>query len=300
MVYILLRVLLQTLFTQSIRFGQARGVPVVGLALINYGFAALACLALAAVTGSLGFSRPTLIYGGLAGVAYLVSLLMIPPSMRESGVAISVAVLQLAVLLPVAHAMAFFGERPSAAQAVGLLLAIAALIVLSTTTSAPTTATNPDRGPTVVVAAPARARFSPILIPLFVIAGFSGVAMKSFQVYGPPREQMSFNAVLFFFATLSSIVAFARRGRPAMGEILRRDTLGVGLVMGAANTGQLITLMLALASLPALLVFPVTSALSLVANALVSVRIWGEWIRPAGWIGLGLALAASVLLNIGD
>jgi len=137
MIYILFRVLLQNVFQHAIRFGQARGIPVIGLALINYGFAAFFCLGLAFLDGGPGFSRPTLLYGGIAGVAYLVCLLMIPPAMLGSGVAITGAVLQLAVLLPVAHAMAVFGERPSAAQAAGLLLAIGALVVLSATSSAP-------------------------------------------------------------------------------------------------------------------------------------------------------------------
>jgi drug/metabolite transporter (DMT)-like permease len=122
--------------------------------------------------------------------------------------------------------------------------------------------------------------------------------MKSFQVYGPPGEQMSFNAVLFAAATLSTLVAMARRPVGRKERRLSREAVGAGLVMGSANTGQLICLMLALAHEPAILVFPISSALSLVANAVVSVWLWGEWLRPAGWLGLGLALAASVLLNI--
>lgn len=298
MLYILLRVLFQTIFQQSIRYGQLRGLPVVGLALVNYSFAALVCLALASVGGAPSFSGPTLLFGGLAGVAYLVSLLMIPIAMQQSGVAISVAVLQLAVLLPVAHAMAVFGERPSVAQSAGLVLAVAALVVLSSTTSAPSAGRTPEGVGAAIAVDGTRVRFSLILIPLFVIAGLSGVAMKSFQIYGPPEEQMSFNAVLFFAATLSSVVAMARSRTQAFGKGAWRGLLGLGLVMGVANTGQLVTLMLALATAPALIVFPVASALSLVANALVSIWIWGEWLRPAGWLGLGLALAASVLLNI--
>jgi drug/metabolite transporter (DMT)-like permease len=298
MVYILLRVLLQTVFTHSIRYGQARGVPVIGLALINYAFAALFCLLLASRDGGPRFSAPTLFYGGIAGIAYLVCLLMIPPAMGGSGVAITGAVLQLAVLLPVAHAMALFGERPSAAQALGLVIAVGALLVLSATSSAPAGAVKHDPGTAVVIVSAARRRFSSILVPLFATAGLSGIAMKSFQVYGPPRELMSFNAVLFFAATLASIAAMARSGRTGKNRALGREALGLGLVMGVANTGQLITLMLALAHAPALLVFPVTSALSLVANALVSLWLWSEGLRPAGWLGLALALAASVLLNI--
>lgn len=324
MLYILLRVLLMTVFAQTLRYGQSRGGAVWAIVLINYALATLLCLALAAGLEQFGFSRVTLTCGLVGGIAYLVSLVLLLPAMRESGVAVSVAVLQLAVLVPVAHAMLAFGERPSAAQVVGLVLAAGALIVLSLTTSAP--------------GGMERVRFSPLLLPLFFVTGLSGVAMKSFQELGPPRERMSFNTVLFAAATLSTLAAMWRpprrlvggrtgclpstasfwrkkRGdggtarplsgahpRPAPDRSRRERNLRVvllaGLVMGTANAGQLIFLMLALAHAPALLVFPVSSALALVANAVVSIYLWGEWLRPAGWLGLGLALGASVLLNL--
>lgn len=284
MIYILLRALLQTIFTQTVRHAQTRGGSVMGIVLINYGVATLLCLALASRDAPPGLSRPTLVYGVLGGITYLLALVLLLPAMRQSGVAISVAVLQLSVLLPVAHAMLVFGERPSPAQAVGLALAVVALIVLSFTTSAPSSS---------------GVAFSPVLIPLFLVTGLSGIAMKSFQVEGPPREIMSFNAVLFGAATLSTLVVMLRRPGSPKAPRLTLGAVAAGCVMGIANTGQLACLMLALAHEPAILVFPVSSALSLVANAVVSLWLWGEWLRPAGWLGLGFALMASVLLNIG-
>jgi drug/metabolite transporter (DMT)-like permease len=293
MIYILLRVLFQTVFAQSLRYGQVGTGRVLVVAFVNYAFATLFCAVLAVGMDELGFSRTTLLCGLVGGVTYLIALVLTLPAMRQSGVSVSVAVLQLSVLVPVVYAIAAFGERPSPAQIVGLVLAVAALVILSFTTSA-ADATDP-------------ARFSPILIPLFLVCGLSGVSMKLFQETGPPEQRMSFNAILFGMATVTNVVALALpravgnvtdearipKQRPLLAAI------GMGLVMGAANSGQLICLMLALATAPAVLVFPVSSALSLVANALVSAVLWGETLRPAGWLGLGLAVVASVLLNVG-
>jgi multidrug transporter EmrE-like cation transporter len=334
MLFILLRVLLMTLFAQLLRYSQARGGRVMSVVLVNYAFATLFCLALAVNGGELGWSGVTLACGVVGGTAYLLSLLFLLPAMDASGVAVSVAVLQLAVLVPVATSIVAFGERPSPAQVVGLVLAVAALVVLSVTTSAP--AGSPTR-----VGRTSR-RFSPLLVPLFFVTGLSGVAMKTFQQFGPPRERMSFNATLFAFATLSTLVAMGRSAPPrrtprparaaslgpSLSAALRRGSAGrlprrlapagvspggtvpsprlssplawtgVGLVLGAVNAGQLVFLMLALSTAPAMIVFPVSSALCLVASAAASVLFWGEYLRPAGWLGLVLALAATVLLNM--
>jgi glucose uptake protein GlcU len=115
MLYILLRVLFMTVFAQLLRYAQARGGRVMLVVLVNYAFAALFCAALAASGGQLGFSRVTFECGAIGGTAYLVSLLLLLPAMSQSGVAISVAVLQLAVLVPVATSIVLFGERPSPA-----------------------------------------------------------------------------------------------------------------------------------------------------------------------------------------
>jgi drug/metabolite transporter (DMT)-like permease len=310
MLFILLRVLLMTLFAQLLRFSQARGGRVMSVVLVNYAFATLFCLVLAVSGGELGGSGVTLACGAVGGAAYLLSLLFLLPAMDASGVAVSVAVLQLAVLVPVATSIVAFGERPSAAQMLGLVLAVAALVVLSVTTSAP--AGSPAR-----TGSKAR-RFSPLLVPLFFVTGLSGVAMKTFQQFGPPRERMSFNATLFAIATLSTLIAMRRPGsprrtsgsRPAPARVLPGGTTrslrlasplawaGFGLVLGAVNAGQLVFLMLALSTAPAMIVFPVSSALCLVASAAASVLFWGEYLRPAGWLGLVLALVATVLLNM--
>jgi multidrug transporter EmrE-like cation transporter len=307
MLFILLRVLFMTAFAQLLRFSQARGGRVMSVVLVNYAFATLFCLALAVNGAELGWSGVTLACGVVGGAAYLLSLLLLLPAMNESGVAVSVAVLQLAVLVPVATSIVAFGERPSLAQMLGLVLAVSALVVLSVTTSAPSGA-EPQPGRK-------SRRFSPLLVPLFFVTGLSGVAMKTFQQFGPPRERMSFNAALFATATLSTLVAMGRspapRRRvapPAPAAFQRRARAlrltsplawtGVGLVLGAVNAGQLVFLMLALATAPAMIVFPISSALSLVANAAASVLFWREYLRPAGWLGLVLALAATVLLNL--
>jgi multidrug transporter EmrE-like cation transporter len=87
------------------------------------------------------------------------------------------------------------------------------------------------------------------------------------------------------------VAALVRRERPSAAD------LGLGAVIGLANAAQLGFLLRALETVPAMVVFPVSSALALVLNALASLAWWGERLTPATALGLVLAVVATVLLN---
>src|SRR5205085_227484 len=108
---------------------------------------------------------PTLGLGALGGVGYIVSILLLMPAMRRSGVSVAVAVLQLAILWPVAYAMLVFGEMPSRAQWVGMGAAIAALVLLSMGRSLPKERQADTRK--------VDGRSSPLLLLLFCVTGIS-------------------------------------------------------------------------------------------------------------------------------
>src|SRR3954470_2722207 len=104
MLFIVLRALCNTLFAQLLRFSQSRRPRTLGVITVNYFVATLVSLALAAGRG-VRFLPPTVGFGLLGGVGYIVSILLLMPAMRASGLAVAMAVLQLAVLVPVAFAM---------------------------------------------------------------------------------------------------------------------------------------------------------------------------------------------------
>src|SRR6266446_5053371 len=129
--FLCLRAVCNVVFAQLLRLGQTKRPQTLGVVTVNYLVATLASLALACLRGRVHYVPPTLGLGALGGVGYIVSMLLLLPAMRRSGVSISVAVLQLAILWPVAYAMLVFGEMPSPAQWVGMAAAVAALVLLS-------------------------------------------------------------------------------------------------------------------------------------------------------------------------
>src|SRR5260370_38271506 len=129
MLFVILRALSNTLFAQLLRLGQAKRPQTLGVITVNYGVATLASVVLVSLHGRVSTHfvgtrlGPTLGLGVLGGAAYIISILIFMPAMRRSGVSVAVAVLQLAILWPVAYAMVVFGEMPSAAQWVGMVAA---------------------------------------------------------------------------------------------------------------------------------------------------------------------------------
>jgi drug/metabolite transporter (DMT)-like permease len=276
--FVVLRAVFATAFAQLLRLSQAKRPQTLGVITINYLVATLASLALVSVREPVRYLPPTVGYGVLGGIGYIAAILLLMPAMRTSGVSVSVAVLQLSILVPVAFAMVAYDEWPSAAQWIGILLASASLALLSMARTLPVEQKAP--------------RFSPLLLVLFFVTGISGIAMKAFNEHAPPAELPGFMAVLFATATGGgALVAVARR------EPVRRADLGLGAAVGLANAAQLEFSMRALETVPAIIVFPVSSALSLVLNALASICFWGERLDRVTAVGLALALAATALLN---
>jgi drug/metabolite transporter (DMT)-like permease len=291
MLFIFLRALSNTLFVQLLRLGQARRPQTVGLITVNYLMATLVSLLLAGFHGRVHYLPPTVGLGVLGGVAYIVSILLMMPAMQRSGVAVVFAVVQLAILWPIAYAMLVFGEMPSGGQWVGMVAAVAALILLSAGRTLAREQTTTGPGP---LAHEVRGRFSPLLLLLFFVSGISGISMKAFHEAAPAQELPGFMVVLFGTAAAGGALVMVVRWEP-----LQRPDLALGAAVGLPNAAQLEFLLRAVETVPAIIVFPVSSALSLVLNAVASILWWGERLDRPTALGLALALAATVLLNRG-
>lgn len=69
--------------------------------------------------------------GAVGGFVYLASLVVYGYSIRTSGAVLASVFTRLGVLVPIALSVAFFGERPSWLQGAGILLAVAAAVVMN-------------------------------------------------------------------------------------------------------------------------------------------------------------------------
>ncbi len=295
MAYLLFRILLTVSFSHLVRFLQVRTERTLPAALVNYMVATVVSAALALAWGARGLSWTAAWLGAVGGVTYVTSLVLMLPAMRQAGVAVSGAILQLALMVPVSLAVWRYGERLTVYHLVGILLTCISLPILSASTVTGEEQPRPAR------------RWSPLLALLFLSSGVSQTVMKELVFQTPaPADRMAFMAVLFAVATLGTWLWMVWRrsvpetdhpsGVPRMAS--PAIDWAVGVPLGLVNAGQLVCLLLALRDLPAIVVFPVSSALGLVANVAVSLWLWRERPARSAWLGIALATVAVLLLSL--
>jgi len=279
MVYLILSTLFSAGFGLVVRFAQGRRCNMWAVGALNYATATLFNLVTQIAQGDLSPQAPTVIIGLLGGLSYVSAYFVLFKLMAMRGVAVSTTIVRLAVVIPIAVSIIFWGERPTAAQAVGSVLALISLPLLGTRASR--TADGMDRRATV------------LLVLLFVLNGLNLVAIRAFEQTGIEGETSLFLTFLFGAAAIVSGVvwAFHREGT-SVPDLLP------GSMLGVTNALANITLVSALSALPGVIVFPARSALGVVISVGAARLFWHERITRLERAGIAVALGAAVFINL--
>jgi len=80
---------------------------------------------------------------------------------------------------------------------------------------------------------------------------------------------------------------------------LSPETLKWGALLGAANLGNYLFLVLALMVLPGLAVYPAVAAGEVGLMAVAGVVLWKEEVGVRSWLGIALTVLALVLIQLG-
>jgi drug/metabolite transporter (DMT)-like permease len=132
------------------------------------------------------------------------------------------------------------------------------------------------------------------LVLLFLADGLVMVAALVFRKELPLSETMPFQTILFVSAFLVTTVLYYLR-QPRLSP----DTLKWGALLGTANFGNYLFLVLALTVLPGLVVYPVIAAGEVGLLAIAGVVLWKEKVGVRSWLGIALAVLALVLIQLG-
>lgn len=279
MTYLLLHTLFSSLFIIWVRWVQQRGDNVLVIGAVNYIAAAAIAIATCAITPQPTITFKAIASGTANGFCYFVAYFFLIAAIAWQGVANIAVVARLSILLPIVVGICVFGERPGTAHLAGILLACAALIVLGKSSSPLQHAKRPAAGYLIVAA-------------FFLIAGSSRVIQAMFKYLCQPAEQTVFLVCAFMAAGISAVgLLLWRREIPTGKEWL----LGAGL--GFTNLLQTLFILKSLESLPGYVVFPVTSAGSLLLTTLAAVWFLKERLRFHSYAALAIAIAALALLR---
>jgi multidrug transporter EmrE-like cation transporter len=140
-----------------------------------------------------------------------------------------------------------------------------------------------------------RGRSALLWLPLLFLAdGLVMIPALVFRKELPLNETMPFQTIIFVAAfAVTTLLYYLRRPR------LDPETLKWGALLGTANLGNYLFLVLALAALPGLVVYPVIAAGEVGLMAVAGVVLWKEKVGVRSWLGIALAVLALILIQLG-
>lgn len=274
LIYLLLGIVSSALVSICMRLSESRIRSNLGMLTVNY----LTCTVLAALyTKEWTFGVPLYATCGLGlinGVLYLASFILFQRNVRRSGVVLPATFMKLGLLVSIAVSVCFFGERPGLLQALGFVLALGAILLI-----------NYQKGE-------GKGKFRMGLVWLLLCGGMADAMSKIYEEIGCQALAPQF--LLFTFAAALPLCAgltAAKKERPGKWE------WAFGLLIGIPNFFSSKFLLRALTDVPAVVAYPVYSVATILVVTLAGVVLFRERLEKKQWLGLGIILAALVLLN---
>lgn len=305
MLYLLLKVASAVGMGLVLKGADARSLERLPLIRTNYAVAAIIGFFASVALGRTHISNQAALLAAVTGILFVAGLLLWSRAIQAAGLALSVVAMRTAVVIPLLASALLWQERPGPLELIGSAVALLALsLVLSDVAgrkdveAEPTTKTQRHERSDEPQSGIRHSAFGNSsflwLVLLFIADGLVMTAALVFRKELPLDETMPFQTVIFvsaFFVT--TMLYYLRRSR------LEPGILKWGALLGTANFGNYLFLVLALAALPGLVVYPVIAAGEVGLLAVAGVVFWKEKVGVRSWLGIALAVVALVLIQLG-
>ncbi len=268
-----------TSFALILRAAQRRHANDMAVGTINYVVASMFFGILAAISRPDGATTAAT-YALAGGSFNVIIYLLLLPAMRLRGVAISIAMVRLAVVIPLAAAILVWNEAPSFVQTYGILLALVAVPMLTL-----------DKG---ISDQPLTVRRIAVLLGLLLSNGMTLLMLKAFQMTGFTGARPIYLGVVFAIGAVVCAIAWLR-GRKAPLSALE---IKWGILLGTSNALTNILMFATLDVLLASVMFPILAAAGLSLSTIFAAIAWREIPGKLGWAGIAVAVVAVVLTNL--
>lgn len=212
--------------------------------------------------------------GIINGFFYLFSFILLQKSIHQNGVILSSTFQKLGIIVPTLVSILIFKEIPKFTQYIGLAISFVCILILQI-----------QKGDMTVT--------DPILLLLLLVGSGCGDAMsKVFEKVGSNQYQNEFLLLTFLSAFILSILMILYTKE----KISKMDIL-FGSIIGIPNYYSARFLLKALYSLPAIVVYPVYSVVTILLVSVCGLLIFKEKLKWKQAIAFGLILLSLVLLN---
>jgi len=278
MIFVAIAALSITCLSLIMRYSTLKTETLWGVIQGNYLTAAVLMGVVVLRNGSTEVSWFTLGLGALTGLTYSIGMYMNLTLMGKRGAAITASMIQLAVLIPITVSVFIYGETITAQQIIGILLAVASLPLLA---AKPMQRLEIDR------------EILPKIILTIIVVGFSQLSSKILIQSGYQAQNNYFFLAVFTSAAIL-VTPLTWKNR----EKIQRNDPVYGIGVGMFNVLSNRSLLLALTTIPGAIVFPVSSASSLLLVTISAIFLFKEKVSKLNLVGIFLTLVAVVLINI--
>ena len=278
MLYLILAVLASMLVSVVMRLSEGRAKGNVSKLAVNYLMCALLSVFYAGTADFFpraeGISY-ALMLGAVSGALYLGSFMLLQWNIRVNGVVLPATFMKLGVIVPTLTSILAFGETPRAAQIAGIVLALAAILLIQM-----------EKGG-------GKAKNALGLVILLLAGGSTDVLSKIYEELG--NAALSDQYLLYTFVVALALCVLAAVCRK---QKLTAADIAFGLLVGVPNYFSARFLLLSLSAVPAVIAYPSYSVGTIVCIALVGKAFFGERLSRRQIVAMGVILAALVLLNL--
>jgi drug/metabolite transporter (DMT)-like permease len=275
MPYLLGSIICNILFSQIYKFASAQGYDVDWVSVVSF-LSATLLLGVVWVLRHGVLDGPTIGLGIAFGVASGIAQIAYFRTLRHGRVSVSWTIVQMAMLIPVLVGVFVWAERPTWWQGLAVASAVGAVVLL---------------GDVELHLVQRPWAWAGWLAVSYVLSGAAQVSIKAQAGLQPVRSEVPFLLVGYLVMALVTL-PFLRGRRPRPREV------GVGAARGVVLLSMHFLMLNAAAVLPAYVMFPVYSTANVVSNAALALLIWGERLQARTLVGMCVALAAMVALNL--
>jgi multidrug transporter EmrE-like cation transporter len=273
--------LLEFGFGQLFKWAQQRGCHVPAALAVNY-------LTLSTLLGifflarsDLSIQSAVLEVGLVTGTCFIIAMLIMTTALSLVRVGTVLTAFRMAMLIPIAASVLIWGETASPLQALGIVLALAALVLM--------TRTRADGG-----SASKMSRLGQMALIFMVFCGQGGsmTCLRWVRYAGLEDQLLKVIMVTGFTAgALGTVFLLVRRIRPS------RTDISMGVLIGVYNLIALIALLTALNHVPGTVFFPLLGCTVVTLDNLAAHFFWQERLDRAAFLGVGLALTAILIVT---
>lgn len=233
------------------------------------------------------FDRPWWPFSVLLGCIFIVGFNIMALSFQKSGVALTVIIQKMSLIVPSAVAIAVYGEPLGWFKAIGILLALVAIVLVNVPSKK-----NPEQ---INI-------FHPLIIYPLLTFLLSGI-IELFLFYVEVEQLVvgdgiKFTATSFGIAAVIGLVFTSMRYIKSGVHFGRKEFIG-GIVLGLPNYLTIYLLVYLLSKgWQGSILFPINSIGILILTALVGFVFYKEHPDRMKIIGIGLGVTAIILLSL--